>query len=95
MHAVSEQLNAVHFHVANVVRWLGRLHRLIVQCGVLVYSCRSLPDATPQVEMNSLKKALPSVSKRQCPVIAVQGDIQFGPLPVRVSMLTYRHGPAL
>lgn len=45
--------------------------------------------------MNCLKKALPSVSESQRPVIAVQRDTQLGPLPVWISVLTYRHGPAL
>lgn len=97
VHAVTEQLHAVHLHVADVVGRLHFLQRLIVQCHVPVSSCHShrVPDITPQVEMNCLKKALPPVSQSQCPIIAVQGDIQLGPLPVGVSVLTYRHGPAL
>ena len=96
VHAVSEQLHAVHFHVADVVGRLCGLRRLVVHGDVLVSAgyCR-VPDPTPQVEMNRLEKALPSVSESQRPVVAVQGDIELGPLPVRVSMLTYGHGPAL
>lgn len=45
--------------------------------------------------MNRFKKALPSVSESQRPVITVQWDTQLGPLPVWISVLADWHGPAL
>lgn len=92
VHAVSEQLHAVHLHVADV-GLLCSLHGIIVHCLVSTgYS--KVPGAAPQVEVNRLEKAFPSVSQCQRPVVAVQRQIQLGPLPVRVSVLTYGHSPA-
>lgn len=97
VHAVPKQLHAVHFHVADVAGRLRVLGRLTVQSHVPGASrhSRRVPDVTPQVEMNCLKKGFPPVSKSQRPIVAVQGDIQLGLLPVRISILTYGHGPAL
>lgn len=94
VHAVPEQLHAVHLHVADVAGRLRVLRWIAVQTCVLAPS-RRVPAVTPQVEVDGLKKALPPVSQSQRPVVAVQRDVQPGALPVGISVLTDRHGPAL
>lgn len=45
--------------------------------------------------MNGFKECLPLVAQRQGPVIALEGQIQLGGLPVRKIVLIDRDVPAL
>lgn len=94
VHAVAKQLHAVHFHVADVVGRLRVLRGIVEHARVLPAS-GGVSAVAPQIKMNRLEKTLPPVPQSQRPVVAVQRDVQLGPLPVRVSMLTNGHGPAL
>lgn len=92
MHAVAKDLDAVDLHVAEVPGGIGHLQRLIVNAIIQAVLCFY---STPKVNVNGLKEGLPLVAERQRPVVAFEGEVQLGSLPVGKVVLVDGNVPAL
>lgn len=93
MHAVTKHLNVIDFHITQVPGRVNKFQRFVVNALIAIGAIRL--DATPQVDVHCLKKCLPFVAQSQRPVITLQWEVQFSPLPVWKAVFIHRHKPAL
>lgn len=92
VHAVAKHLDGVDLHIAQVTSRFRHFQRLVVHA--IVQSLLSLYPA-PKVDVDGLKKSLPLVAQRQSPVVALEGQVQLGGLPVGETVLVGWDVPAL
>lgn len=92
MHAVAKHLDGVDLHVAQVASGFRHFQRLVVHA--IIQSLLGLYPA-PKVDVDGLKESLPLVAQRQSPVVALEGEVQLGGLPVGETVLVDGDVPAL